>query len=90
MVLSSLKHAFSKRKKREISITLYRIENFAINKENSEFENKSNKNCKDNNFCYRLTVADNEKGIPKEIDFQNVKSLGLQLVNILIEQIDGV
>jgi len=34
-------------------------------------------------------VTDNGKGIPKEIDFQNVKTLGLQLVNILVDQIDG-
>ena len=36
-----------------------------------------------------LTVADNGKGIPEEIDFENADSLGLQLVNILVEQIDG-
>lgn len=42
-----------------------------------------------NNFNYILTVRDNGKGIPKEIDFQTTDSLGLQLVNILVEQIDG-
>jgi two-component sensor histidine kinase len=42
-----------------------------------------------NNFHYMLTLADNGKGIPKEIDIENVESLGLQLVNILVEQIDG-
>ncbi|WP_261788356.1 MASE3 domain-containing protein [Methanosarcina thermophila] len=42
-----------------------------------------------NNFNYILTVKDNGKGIPEEIDFQNTDSLGLQLVNILVEQIDG-
>ena len=43
----------------------------------------------ESNFHYILTVADNGKGIPEEIDFQNADSLGLQLVNILVEQIDG-
>ena len=27
--------------------------------------------------------------IPKEIDIQNAETLGLQLVNILVDQIDG-
>ena len=36
-----------------------------------------------------LTVPDNGRGIPEPIDFRNPDSLGLQLVNILIEQIDG-
>lgn len=36
-----------------------------------------------------LVVADNGKGIPEEIDFKNAESLGFQLVNILVEQIDG-
>ena len=42
-----------------------------------------------NGFHYILTVADNGKGIPEEIEFPNTDSLGLQLVNILVEQIDG-
>jgi two-component sensor histidine kinase len=40
-------------------------------------------------FYYILKVSDNGKGISKEIDFQNTGTLGLQLVNILVEQIDG-
>jgi two-component sensor histidine kinase len=38
---------------------------------------------------YILNVADNGRGIPKEIDFQNTSSLRLQLINTLVEQIDG-
>jgi PAS domain S-box-containing protein len=37
----------------------------------------------------RLCVADNGKGIPKNIDFRNTRSLGLQLVCSLTEQIGG-
>jgi len=40
-------------------------------------------------FDYILRVADNGKGMPEEIDFENADSLGLKLVNILVEQIDG-
>jgi PAS domain S-box-containing protein len=36
-----------------------------------------------------LEVSDNGKGFPKEIDFKNTNSLGLQLVNTLIEQLNG-
>jgi two-component system response regulator len=38
---------------------------------------------------YRLTVRDNGKGFPEEIDFRNTESLGLQLVNTLTGQLGG-
>ena len=37
----------------------------------------------------KMIVADNGKGIPQHIDYKNTESLGLQLVNILAEQING-
>jgi two-component sensor histidine kinase len=37
----------------------------------------------------KLVVADNGKGIPDDIDFRESPSLGLQLVNSLVNQIDG-
>lgn len=36
-----------------------------------------------------ILISDNGIGIPKEIDLQNPKTLGMQLVNDLIEQIKG-
>jgi PAS domain S-box-containing protein len=36
-----------------------------------------------------LEISDDGIGFPKEIDFKNTDSLGLQLVNSLVEQIDG-
>ncbi len=36
-----------------------------------------------------LTVSDNGVGIPEEMDLKNSGSLGLKLVNILTDQIDG-
>jgi PAS domain S-box-containing protein len=36
-----------------------------------------------------LRVRDNGVGFPAEVDFQNSPSLGLQLVNTLVKQIDG-
>ena len=38
---------------------------------------------------YELTVSDNGIGFPEDLDFRNTNSLGLQLVNNLVEQIDG-
>ncbi|MBI2987000.1 MAG: PAS domain S-box protein [Deltaproteobacteria bacterium] len=38
---------------------------------------------------YMLVVRDNGVGLPKNLDFRNTETLGLQLVNTLTEQIDG-
>ena len=46
-----------------------------------------NLHTKDNTLF--LEVSDNGKGFPKEIDFRNTNSLGLQLVNTLVEQLSG-
>jgi PAS domain S-box-containing protein len=37
----------------------------------------------------KLTIKDNGIGFPKEIDFRNTSSLGLQLVNVLVSQLEG-
>lgn len=98
LVSNALKHAFPAGKEGEISINFCRTETFAAkygisgpDKDCSEGEGcQDGEDCTNNeNFRYILTVADNGKGIPEEIDFQNTDSLGLQLVNILVEQIDG-
>ncbi|MEI7643499.1 MAG: sensor histidine kinase [Chloroflexales bacterium] len=39
--------------------------------------------------CYTLTIADNGVGIPAELDIQSTKTLGLQLVVLLVEQLGG-
>jgi PAS domain S-box-containing protein len=41
------------------------------------------------NSIYRLVVSDNGVGLPKGLDVEKTDSLGLQLVYILVEQIDG-
>lgn len=40
-------------------------------------------------FHYIFTIADNGIGISEDIDLENTDSLGLKLVNILVNQIDG-
>jgi two-component sensor histidine kinase len=37
-----------------------------------------------------LTVHDNGRGFPPDVDFQSAESLGLQLVNALTEQLRGM
>ncbi|MCW8850164.1 MAG: sensor histidine kinase, partial [Melioribacteraceae bacterium] len=38
---------------------------------------------------YRLVISDNGVGVPIDYDQENSKSLGLQLVNSLIAQVEG-
>ena len=38
---------------------------------------------------YLLSVADNGKGLPEGKDFDTADTLGIQLVNVLSDQIDG-
>ncbi|MGB9939435.1 MEDS domain-containing protein [Methanosarcina sp.] len=86
LVSNSLKHAFPDGKKWEISINLKKTEDFSVNKQDSKADCKCDLN---KDFQYILTVSDNGKGIPEEVDLRDPDSLGLQLVNILVEQIDG-
>lgn len=86
LVSNSLKHAFPEGKNWKVSISLRKTEYFDINKVNSG----TGYICaEESKFQYILTVADNGKGIPEGIDLQTADSLGLQLVNALVEQIDG-
>jgi len=43
----------------------------------------------ENNGKIALTVADNGIGFPPDLDFRSTQSLGLQLVGMLVEQLDG-
>jgi two-component sensor histidine kinase len=42
-----------------------------------------------NNGQVEMSIADNGVGLPKNIDLENSPSLGLQLVNALVGQLDG-
>jgi two-component sensor histidine kinase len=41
------------------------------------------------NDKFTLMVSDNGVGFPKDLDFRNTESLGLQLVNTLVAQLEG-
>ena len=76
LISNSLKHAFSGRDKGEIQIKLHR-------EKSGECESE------DCNLTYVLMISDNGIGIPKDLDIENLDSLGLQLVTSLVNQLDG-
>lgn len=86
IVSNSLKYAFSDRNKGTIRIKLCK-------EENPEFERKISENKKGDyknevtNFV--LTVSDNGVGLPENFNLENADTLGLQLISILVDQLEG-
>jgi len=90
LVSNSLKHAFPASRKGEVCISLCRTEEINENKSISNIINNIDaKSPVDKNIQYILVVSDNGLGFPENVDFRNTSSLGLQLVNILVEQLEG-
>ncbi len=81
LITNSVKYAFSGRKTGEIQIKLLTKE--LLNKQDEK------EGFNEDFFQYTLIVSDNGIGIPNKVDFGNSDTLGLQLVNILIEQLGG-
>jgi two-component sensor histidine kinase len=79
LVSNSLKHAFIGRDRGEIRIKLHR-------EEFTELEIKDSENT---STSFILTISDNGVGIPENLDIENFDSLGMQLVNSLVDQLDG-
>jgi len=86
LVSNSFKHAFPYEREGEIRINLREAETSAAK---NDISNPDEDCMEKDSFDYILEVSDNGIGIPKDIDIENLNSLGLQLVNILVEQIDG-
>ncbi len=84
LVSNSLKHAFPDEKTGEIKIKLSREIN--EKSEDSGIED-SNEACK--STSYILVVSDNGVGMPESINLEDSDTLGLQLVTILVDQLDG-
>ena len=64
----------------------------AFSKEEGEIRIKlcrEEKNYETQESLFSLTISDNGKGIPDNIKLENFESLGLKLVNILVDQLDG-
>lgn len=87
IISNSLKYAFSEKTDGEISLTFGRTESF-FEKYGALYSREEILNERD--FCYILNVKDDGKGLPDDVDFKNANTLGLQLINVLVEQIGGV
>ena len=77
LVSNSLKHAFQGRDKGEIRIKLY-------GEKREEYKREGSKSA-----SFILTISDNGVGIPENLNFEDLDSLGLQLINTLVDQLDG-
>ncbi len=84
LVSNSLKYAFSDRDYGEIQIKLYR-------EDSAEHENKEQRVIKESygGTNVILIVSDNGIGIPEDFNLEDSSSLGLQLVKILVDQLEG-
>lgn len=89
LVSNSLKHAFPNGKNGEIRIEL----SLGVTGPNDILSNKiTDTGIQDTSYTDRyftLIVEDNGTGFPESVDFRNTSSLGLQLVNTLVDQIGG-
>jgi len=83
---NSLKYAFPDRVSGEIRIILARKKTGEVER-NSLNERKEQSFENDTNFV--LTVSDNGVGIPETFNIGTTDTLGLQLINVLVEQLDG-
>jgi PAS domain S-box-containing protein len=73
LITNSLKYAFTEDEGGELRIRLRREE----------------KNNDTHKSPFSLTISDNGKGIPESLELRDVDSLGLKLVGILVDQLDG-
>ncbi|HET8685481.1 MAG TPA: PAS domain S-box protein, partial [Methanosarcina sp.] len=83
LVSNSLKHAFPGRNRGEIRIKLFK------EKEVIDSINNSEKEVAGKGTGYTLIISDDGIGISEKFELENSDTLGLQLVNILVEQLDG-
>jgi two-component sensor histidine kinase len=89
LISNALKHAFPKGSDGEISIFFCKKENYTQYLKRSG-DSKTDSECQNiEDLQIVLVIKDNGIGFPNDIDFQNTDTLGLQIVNILVEQIDG-
>lgn len=82
LVSNSLKHVFPAGRGGEIQIKLHRIESGKIRGEKRSAGRRETSE-------FLLVVSNNGVVLSKRINFRHTSSLGLQLVNILVEQIEG-
>lgn len=88
LVSNSLKYAFPGGRNGEIRIELQALDNKnkKLSNDTVDFNIQNNpSHCR----YFMLTIGDNGIGFPESFDLKNAGSLGLQLVNTLVDQIGG-
>lgn len=83
---NSLKYAFPRGSEGEIRISLYRHE---AEGQKTGFAEATRKKVSETSSRFTLTYSDDGGCFPGNVDFENPGTLGLQLVNALVEQING-
>lgn len=84
LVSNSLKYAFQGRNRGEIRIKLYKEKS-----RKSKRRRTKNKKRELSKTSFILKVSDDGIGIPESLDLENPDTLGMQLINTLVEQLDG-
>lgn len=77
LITNSIKHAFPYNK------------NYQLDKEEFKNNSKISVSLYLENGYINLVMKDNGVGFPEDLDFKNTESLGLRLVNLLVNQLDG-
>lgn len=86
---NSLKYAFSPGKGGEISISLLREDAREQDQLPEAISEKVFFTASEDSENFTLIFADNGKGFSEDLNFRKTESLGLQLVNALVNQIEG-
>jgi PAS domain S-box-containing protein len=85
LLTNAMKHAFPDGRPGEICISLQKCRDKSRPHSGTSPVTTDQKNAP----TYELTVADNGVGLPTGFDLKNQKSLGLQLVTMLVKQLGG-
>lgn len=88
LVSNSFKYAFPYEDKGTIKGTI-QVKLFSKEVRDESNNNKESIESIEKGIRYTMIVSDNGIGIPEKVDFKNPDTLGLQLVNILVDQLDG-
>jgi PAS domain S-box-containing protein len=95
LISNSLKHAFPQYSQNSKNVTFINPAAESCNSTNVQFihpekiKGEINISLSQNDGMLKLIVGDNGVGFPENVNFRDTESLGLQLVNTLVDQLRG-